>query len=65
MIESIGDFISLLVSGIFTVAGLYCLFVVSDNHHGEAMKRREDMYYSYFESMVDEYDDVKDEPYYE
>lgn len=65
MIESVGDFISLLVSGFFTAAGLYLLFVISDKHHDEAMKRREEKYYSYFESMDDEYDDIKDEPYYE
>ena len=65
MIESVGDFISLVVSGIFTVIGLYCLFVVTDRHHEETMKRREEKYYSYLESLDDEYDDMRDEPYYE
>ena len=65
MIESISDFISLLVSGFFAFVGLYYLFVMTDKHHDEAMKRREEKYYSYFESMDDEYDDNRDEPYYE
>lgn len=66
MIESISDFMSVFVMGVITVFSLYILFVITDKHHDEVLRKREERYYALFESMSDEYDsDSEDEPYYE
>lgn len=66
MLESVSDMISFIVMCGMTLAGFYCLFVVSDSHHNESMKKREEAYYSFYESMNDDYDeDEKNMPYYE
>jgi len=66
MLESISDMISFVITCLFTLIGLYILFVISDKHHDEVMKKREEIYYSFYENVDDEYDDdEKSTPYYE
>ena len=66
MLESINDMISFVITCLFTLIGLYILFVISDKHHDEVMKKREEIYYSFYENVDDEYDDdEKSTPYYE
>ena len=66
MLESISDMISFVITCLFTLIGLYIFFVISDKHHDEVMKKMEEIYYSFYENVDDEYDhDEKSTPYYE
>ena len=42
MLESINDVLSVVTCVLAVLFSLYILFVVSDRHHGELMKERED-----------------------
>ena len=64
MLECLSDYISLIVMIFLVVAGFYGMFVVTDSQHDAAVRNREEMYYSFYESMDDEYD-VSSAPYYE
>lgn len=65
MLESMNDVLSLAASLFILCGGLYILFMVSDKHRDEMMKKREENYYSLYEEMDDEFDDEQNEPYYE
>ena len=64
MLECMSDYLSLISMSLITLAGLYWLFVISDERHEAAVKNREEKYYSFYESLDDEYDNSLG-PYYE
>lgn len=66
MLEDINDMISLIVMIISVIAGLWLLFAVSDRHHADTVKRREERYFRLYEDLEDasETDDDQDGPYY-
>ena len=64
MLENISDYLSLIVLIVTSLAGIYILFTITDRSHNEEMKKREELYYSLYESMDDEFDDGTD-PYFE
>ena len=63
MLESIGDVVSLGVLILCSLAGIYLLFVVSDKHHDELMKLRQEMYYAFYDSLEDDDEESFDRPY--
>ena len=64
MLECMSDYLSLISMSLITLAGFYWLFVISNEQHAEAVRNREEKYYSFYESLDDEYDDSQG-PYYE
>lgn len=65
MIESINDFLNIAVTFAFCVVGFYYLYKVSARHHEVKLKKREDMYYRYYDSVSDDArDDDKNGLYY-
>lgn len=66
MLEDINDMISLIVMIVFVIIGLWLLFVVSDRHHADTVKRREERYFSLYEDLEDASDSEEDQdgPYY-
>lgn len=64
MLECMSDYLSLFVMVFIVISGLYGIFVVTDSQHDAAVRNREEMYYAFYESLDDEYDDSS-APYYE
>ena len=64
MLECMSDYLSLIVMVLITISGFYMMFVITDSQHDAAVRNREEMYYSFYESMDDEFDDSS-APYYE
>lgn len=66
MLEDINDIISLIVMIVSVLVGLWLLFVVSDRHHADTVKRREERYFKLYEDLEDasESEDDQDGPYY-
>jgi hypothetical protein len=65
MVESIGDFLSIAVTAVFVIVGIYLLYHISVQHHAERMKKLEEQYYRYYDDADDEDEEDSSGPYYE
>ena len=66
MLENMTDYFSFITCVISAFAGLYILFIITDKHHDEIMKDRQERYYSFYENTDDDFDDEnRSDPYYE
>ncbi len=67
MIENVSDLLSIVVTVLFVLAGIYLLFAVSNQHYIADLKKREDRYYHLLDEIDDEEDTGEDDnkPYYE
>lgn len=66
MLENINDYFSFITCAVSAFAAFYFLFVITDSHHDQIMKDRQERYYSYYENTDDDFDDEnRSDPYYE
>lgn len=65
MIESIGDALSVFVTGFFVLSGLYILVLVSNKHHESYMHELEEKYYQFYDDSADGSDEDHNDPYFE
>ena len=64
MLENISDYLSLFILILAAAGGLYILFTITDRSHHEAVQKRQERYYSFYETMDDEFEDGSG-PYFE
>lgn len=66
MIETVSDFLSIVILIVMILYGFYCLYIVSLKHHEAILKVMEKKYYQYYDSSLDEEeeDDHSYGPYY-
>jgi len=60
MLENINDYLSFAAVFMMAALAVYLLFVVTDSHHDQLMKDRQERYYSFYET-----DENRSDPYYE
>ncbi|MBE6111190.1 MAG: hypothetical protein E7194_12355 [Erysipelotrichaceae bacterium] len=66
MLENINDYFSFITIFLGALMAFYTLFVVTDSHHDQLMKDRQENYYSYYENADDEFEEEnRSDPYYE
>lgn len=65
MIESIGDFLSIMTAAVFSVIGFWLLFRVSAKHHEQNLKKMEAKYYRYYQDADDDESDDGNQTYFE
>lgn len=66
MLENINDYLSFAAMFLGVAMAFYFLFVITDSHHDQIMKDRQERYYSYYENTDDEFDDEnRSDPYFE
>lgn len=65
MLESLNDFVSLIVIFFAVIGAIYYMFSVSDTHYHETVKARQEAYYSFIDDSVNSEDDSSNDPYYE
>ena len=66
MIETVSDFLSIVILVVIILYGFYCLYIVSLKYHEAILKIMEKKYYQYYDSSLDEEDedDSSYGPYY-
>lgn len=66
MLENINDYLSFAAAFMMAALAVYLLFIVTDSHHDQIMKDRQERYYSFYETANDDFDDEnRSDPYYE
>ncbi len=66
MLENINDYFSFIAMFLGALMAFYALFVVTDSHHDQIMKDRQESYYSYYENTDDEFEEEnRSDPYFE
>lgn len=66
MLENINDYLSFAAMFLSVAMAFYFLFTITDSHHDQIMKDRQERYYSYYENTDDEFDDEnRSDPYFE
>jgi hypothetical protein len=66
MLENINDYLSFAAVCMMAALAVHLLFVVTDSHHDQLMKDRQERYYSFYETASDDFDDEnRSDPYYE
>ena len=63
MLENLNDYLTLIVSVLLVVFGLYIVIVLSDKRHASASKRREEIYLSFLEGSEEDSDDSQVDNY--
>ena len=66
MLENINDYLSFAAVILMAGSALYLLFAITDSHHDQLMKDRQQRYYSFYENADDDFEEEnRTDPYYE